>query len=116
LETIGKLLSIPAILELPWFIGIPGLMIAAALVWSAFLALLSLRILKSATRLIMAVLIVIILGQGGPAIVQLIEKRDDPPAANPNAAKGTLQKSDLSIPNGYTAPPPHTNIPSGRSI
>lgn len=116
METIGKLLSIPAILELPWFIGIPGLMIAAAFVWSAFLALLSLRIIKSATRLIMAVLVVIILGQVGPAIVQMIEKRNEPPAANPNAAKGTLQKSGLSVPNGYYALPPHTNIPSGRSI
>jgi hypothetical protein len=116
METIGKLLSIPAILELPWYIGIPGLMIAAALLWSAFLALLSLRIFKSATRLIMAVLIVIILGQGGSAIVQLIGKGKEAPAVKPNTENGTLQKSGLSAPNGFYVPPPHTSIPNGRSI
>lgn len=66
------LISLGAILELPWYVGIPGLLVAGVLILSAMRALLSFRILIVLTRLAMAVAVLVILSQGGNAIMQLL--------------------------------------------
>ena len=71
-DTLLSLFSLEAILALPWYVGIPGLMVVAIFVWSAFRALLSLRIFKVITNLAMAAVVFIILSQGGNALVQMI--------------------------------------------
>ena len=77
-ETLLSLFSIQAILALPWYVGIPGLMIVAVFVWSAFRALLLLRIFKVITNLVLAAVVIIILSQGGAAIVQIIGEPPTP--------------------------------------
>ena len=71
-DTLLSLFSLEAILALPWYVGIPGLMVVAIFVWSAFRALLLLRIFKVITNLVMAAVVFIILSQGGNALVQMI--------------------------------------------
>lgn len=77
-ETLISLFSIQAILVLPWYVGVPGLMVAAVFVWSAFRALLSLRIFKVITNLVLAAVVVLILSQGGATIVQMIGAPETP--------------------------------------
>ncbi|MEM7464259.1 MAG: hypothetical protein AAF362_16425 [Pseudomonadota bacterium] len=78
-DTLLSLFSLEAILALPWYVGIPGLMVVAIFVWSAFRALLLLRIFKVIANLVMAAVVFIILSQGGNALVQMIGA--PPPAA-----------------------------------
>lgn len=72
LNTILSVIDLPAILALPWYIGITGILAAGLFVWSAFWSLITFKIVRAFTRLIMALAILIILSQGGEAIMQLI--------------------------------------------
>ncbi|GIL03373.1 MAG: hypothetical protein BroJett030_32720 [Alphaproteobacteria bacterium] len=67
-----SLLSFETILELPWYVGVPGLLAVALLVLSAVTALLALKPVKAIVRLVLALAIVVILSRGGAAISQLI--------------------------------------------
>ena len=72
-DTLFGLVSIPAIMALPWYVGIPGMLLAAVLALSALRSFFSFRILKSLTSLVMAASVLIILSQAGSAIVRLID-------------------------------------------
>jgi hypothetical protein len=67
-----SLISLAKILALPWYVGIPGLLVIAALVLSALWAVLALKPAKAIVRLVLAFAVAIILSQGGAAITQLI--------------------------------------------
>lgn len=67
-----SLISIPAILALPWYVGLTGLALAALLLFSSVTSLLTLRPIRAVSRLVMAFVVLVILSKGGEAIVQLI--------------------------------------------
>ena len=72
LTTIMSVVDLSAILELPWYVGITGVLAAGLLVWSALWSLITFKIVRAFTRLILAFAILVILSQGGEAIMQLI--------------------------------------------
>lgn len=67
-----SIVSITAILELPWYVGIPGLLAIALLLWSAFWSIVALRPVQAIIRIVFALAIAVILSQGGEALSQLI--------------------------------------------
>jgi hypothetical protein len=67
-----SLLSFDKILALPWYVGVPGLLVVAALLLSAAWSILKLQPVKAIIRLILAFGVAIILSQGGEAIARLI--------------------------------------------
>ena len=67
-----SVVSLDAILALPWFVGIPGLLAIALLVLSAFWSALALRPVRAIARLILAFIVAAILSNGGEAIARLI--------------------------------------------
>ena len=72
MSDILSLIAIDQILQLPWYVGIPGLAIIVLLLWSAMLSVLRLSPIKALTSLLLALLAAILLSQGGHAIAQLI--------------------------------------------
>jgi len=66
------IVSFDAILALPWYVGLPGLLAIAMLVLSAFWSALALRPIKALSRLILALAIAAILSHGGEAMSRLI--------------------------------------------
>jgi hypothetical protein len=70
--TYVSLLSIDRILELPWYVGIPGLLLAAMMTLSALWSILALRPVKAITRFVLVFALLVILSRGGEAIAQLI--------------------------------------------
>lgn len=72
MENLSSLISIGAIMELPWYVGIPGLLLVAVLLVSALRALFRFRLLKVITHLVLAFVILIILSRGGDTLLQLI--------------------------------------------
>lgn len=72
MESFTSLVSISAIMELPWYVGLAGLGLVAFFVWSALWSLLKIRPVRALTRLILALALLLILSQAGDAIVQLI--------------------------------------------
>lgn len=73
LAALLSVIDIATILSLPWYLGLGGLGLAALLLWSAFWSLLTLKIVKAATRILAALLIVIVLSQAGETIAEMIE-------------------------------------------
>ncbi|MCB1464624.1 MAG: hypothetical protein KDJ90_19910 [Nitratireductor sp.] len=69
---IMSMLSASAILELPWYVGIPGLAVVALLLWSALWSLLTFRIARAIVRLVFAFAVLVVLSQAGGAISQLV--------------------------------------------
>ena len=64
--------TLARIAALPWYVGLPGLGIAALFALSALRALFALRVLKALTRLFFAATVLLILSQAGSAISQLV--------------------------------------------
>ncbi|MCG6857332.1 MAG: hypothetical protein LJE67_04620 [Salaquimonas sp.] len=58
--------------ELPWYASYPGLAVTALLLISAIRALITLKLVKALTRVVLAAAVLIILSQAGAAISQLI--------------------------------------------
>ena len=69
---LSSIVSIARILELPWYVGIPGLAIIVLLVWSALLSILRLKPVNALVSLFFALVVAIILSQAGSALVQLV--------------------------------------------
>ena len=57
---------------LPWYVGVPGMLVIAALVLSAALNVLMLRPVRAIVRLILAFAVVVILSQGGESLARLL--------------------------------------------
>ncbi len=74
MEVIMSLMSIPKILELPWYVSIPGLTLAALALWSSIWNLITLRFAAAITRLVFVFLILVILTQNGQDIVRYIDR------------------------------------------
>ncbi|MEC9342889.1 MAG: hypothetical protein VYD64_03490 [Pseudomonadota bacterium] len=72
MSEILAILSFGALLELPWYVGMPGLALIALLLWSALRSLLTMRPLKAIVRLVFAFAVAIILSQAGTAIAELV--------------------------------------------
>jgi len=72
-EFIGSFISVANILELPWVVKGPGLVILALLAYRAVRSLLSLKLFKLISSLIMLFLAAFVLSRFGNAIVQMIE-------------------------------------------
>ncbi len=72
METLLALISLPKILSLPWYVGMTGLGLIALLLLSSIKSLLTLRVFKAVSRLVLAFVIAVVLTQGGDAIVQMI--------------------------------------------
>ena len=73
-DALAGLISLDAILALPWYVGVTGLILVVLFLISALWSLLTFRIVKAVTRLVLAAVILVILSQGGEAIVQLIHQ------------------------------------------
>ena len=68
-----SLMSIDAIIDLPWYVGELGLVLCALALWSAVWAMLQLRFARAATRLVFVFLVLTILTQNGNDIVRFID-------------------------------------------
>ena len=71
METISSLISLERIMALPPLFQLCGLGLVAILALSAIFSALRLRLIRAVSRVVMAVVILIILSQGGEALVQL---------------------------------------------
>lgn len=72
METLFGLVDPAAIAALPWYVGVPGVLLVAMFLWRAVKAALTLRPLRMLTSLVLAFAIAVILSSGGQAIVDLI--------------------------------------------
>jgi len=72
MSDILSFISFDQILQLPWYVGIPGLTVIVLLMWSALLSILMLRPIKALVSLSFALLVAVLLSQGGQAIAQLV--------------------------------------------
>lgn len=79
METLLGLVSLSRILALPWYLGIVGLVLIAALLWSAIKSVLTLSPLKAVSRLVTAFVIAVVLSQWGETLVQMFATR--PPSS-----------------------------------
>lgn len=75
IDAILSVIDINAVLQLPWYLGLGGLAVAALLAWSALWAMLRLRIVMAAMRLALALVIVIVLSQWGQDIADTIDSQ-----------------------------------------
>jgi uncharacterized membrane protein len=66
------LLSFSNILELPWMISVPGLLIILVFLFGALVSLLRLRVIRAFINLAWAFILAIILYQSGQALVQIM--------------------------------------------
>ncbi|MEZ5872068.1 MAG: hypothetical protein R3D32_09515 [Nitratireductor sp.] len=71
MELVLSLISFERIMALPPLIQLCGLGLVALLAFSAVFSVLRFRLIRAVSRFIMAVVILIILSQGGEALVQL---------------------------------------------
>jgi hypothetical protein len=84
MKNVTELVSIPAIMQLPWLVAVPGIIIVVLLVLSGLRALLRLRLVGAISRLVMSFAVLVILSQGGTAMARLglnLEKPGEPDAA-----------------------------------
>ncbi|MCB1455498.1 MAG: hypothetical protein KDJ48_05620 [Nitratireductor sp.] len=72
MELVASLISFERIMALPPLFQLCGLGLVALLSLSAVFSVFRLRLIRAVTRIIMAVVILIILSQGGEALVQLL--------------------------------------------
>ncbi len=74
MERLSSLMSIPAILDLPWYVGELGLVLAALALFSSVWSMLSLRFAAAIVRLAFVFVLLIILTQNGPDIVWFMNR------------------------------------------
>jgi hypothetical protein len=68
-----SLISPEKMLALPWHVGVPGMALIALLLWSGVKSALTMRPVRAITRILFALVVALILTQGGDAIVRMIE-------------------------------------------
>jgi hypothetical protein len=71
-EYLASLISLQRILDLPWYVGIIGLLLVVMLLWSAFWSVLSFRLIKALIRLVLAIALLVILSQQGQTIAEFV--------------------------------------------
>jgi hypothetical protein len=72
------LLSFSNILELPWTISVPGLLIILVFLFGALVSLLRLRVIRAFINLVWALILAIMLSQGGQALVHIMDIQTGP--------------------------------------
>lgn len=72
MEPIFDLISLENIYALPWYVSLPGALLIVLFLVRAIRSLITLRIIRVFTSLVLAFLIAVILSQGGEAIVRMI--------------------------------------------
>ena len=74
MEQLSSLMSIPAIIALPWYVGELGLVLAVLALFSSVWSMLSLRFAVAIVRLAFVFVLLVILTQNGPDIVRFINQ------------------------------------------
>jgi hypothetical protein len=74
------LVSFSAIMQLPWSVWVPGLVLSTLFVLNGLRALLRLNPTRAFSRLVFAFVILVMLSQGGNAVAQLLGLDVEPPA------------------------------------
>jgi hypothetical protein len=67
----AQLVSFSAIMQLPWIVSVPGVILVILLVLSGLRSLLRLRLVGAVSRLVLSLVLLVILSQGGSAVAQL---------------------------------------------
>lgn len=82
MKYILSLISPEAILNLPWQIHVPTLVIIAFLLFRAFFSVLKFSPIKAISSLVYAILIAIIISNSGHMLVQFIPEQSTQPSQN----------------------------------
>ncbi len=78
LEFLMSFITLSNILDLPLKVQIPGLIILGLLAWRAFRSLITLRLFKVITSVIMFFIVAVVLSRFGQNIVEMLEKQPPP--------------------------------------
>lgn len=74
MDLIAQYISIDRILDLPWYVGVTGLILAALAFWSGVWSLITFRFASALVRFAFCILILIILTRNGRDIVWFLER------------------------------------------
>lgn len=74
MDLIAQYISIDRILDLPWYVGITGLVLAALALWSGVWSLITLKISSALVRFAFCILVLVILTRNGQDIVWFLQR------------------------------------------